>query len=195
MQARALNSAQRRKIATSCSPDGCNALSNGKCTPLYMRRGGGARPRPPGPTNCARRPRADASVRREVCTLLPVIHRCAKRPLVKAGSAQFLGMTSESDFQPLQWVTDPHEFPASSEEWHSYRRWLARVGRRLPEQMESAPSFPEREALDDLTGRAEVAFQEFQVKREDVEYAEYARRLAGPLALPAARRQPSDPEA
>jgi hypothetical protein len=51
--------------------------------------------------------------------------------------------------------------------------------------MESAPTFPDREAtrrerevLGQLTERAETAFQEFQTRQEDVEYAEYVRRLA-----------------
>lgn len=94
-------------------------------------------------------------------------------------------MTPVPDFQPPQRATDPHEFPATSEGWHSYRRWLARRGRELREQLES-PTFPEREdarreweAIGELTGRAEVAFQEFQAGQEDAEYADHVRRLAG----------------
>jgi hypothetical protein len=94
-------------------------------------------------------------------------------------------MSSEPPFQPPQRASDPHEFPTTSEEWHDYRRWLARQGRALREQVESASTLPEREAarrgweaLGDLTARAETAFQEFQIRREDVEYADYVRRLA-----------------
>jgi transcription elongation GreA/GreB family factor len=95
-------------------------------------------------------------------------------------------MSSEPLFQPPQRASDPHEFPTTSQGWHDYRRWLARHGRALREQLESASTLPEREAarreweaLGDLTARAETAFQQFQTQREDVEYAEYVRRLAG----------------
>lgn len=94
-------------------------------------------------------------------------------------------MNSVPDFQLPRRATDPHEFPATSDDWHSYRRWLARHGRQLRERMESAPTLPEREAarreweaIGDLTRNAGLAYQEFQTAEEDAEYADYVRRLA-----------------
>jgi hypothetical protein len=94
-------------------------------------------------------------------------------------------MTSEPSFQLPQRATDPHEFPATRDDWHSYRRWLAQYGGKLGEQLSSAPTFPEREAarreweaVADLTGRAEEAYERFQIAQEDAEYADFARTLA-----------------
>lgn len=94
-------------------------------------------------------------------------------------------MTPEPDFQPPQRATDPHEFPANHEDWRSYRRWLVRHGRDVRQQMESAPTFPERdaarrewEAVGDLTDRSEAAYEQFQLAQQDDQYVEHVRALA-----------------
>lgn len=113
-------------------------------------------------------------------------------------------MSPDRHFQLPQRATDPHEFPSNGEDWHAYRRWLARHGEELTEQMKSAPTLPERdaarrewEAICTLTADAERAYQLFQDGQEDAEYAEYVQRLAnriwGDWASPDSSRPQRDP--